>query len=105
MSVDDLLSGRLTGHALALAARALRQPRIAGLWTRDENGARSAAREAGQRLRDGRPRGLLDGVPIVVKEQLAVKGLPRRLGHELPGPSPMAADAALVARLREAGAL
>jgi aspartyl-tRNA(Asn)/glutamyl-tRNA(Gln) amidotransferase subunit A len=198
MPIDDLLSGRLSGHALALAARALRQPRIAALgaevvrrdfeiealwtllegdepiepdvvprqsrpprprgaqvelpeapvwalttraiarayregrttpealldqllaahdrlaqrqpllaclWTRDESGARAAARAAGQRLRDGQPRGLLDGVPLLVKEQIAVKGLPRRLGHELPGPSPMAADAALVARLREAGAL
>jgi aspartyl-tRNA(Asn)/glutamyl-tRNA(Gln) amidotransferase subunit A len=84
---------------------AARQPLLACLWTRDEAGARAASREASERLRANQARGLLDGVPIVVKEQIAVKGLPRRLGHELPGPSPMARDAALITRLREAGAL
>jgi aspartyl-tRNA(Asn)/glutamyl-tRNA(Gln) amidotransferase subunit A len=84
---------------------ATRQPLLSCLWTRDEMAARSAARASAQRYRDGRTRGPLDGVPVVVKEQIAVKGLPRRLGHELPGPSPMSTDATLVARLREAGAI
>jgi aspartyl-tRNA(Asn)/glutamyl-tRNA(Gln) amidotransferase subunit A len=84
---------------------ASRQPLLACLWTRDEAGARQAAREATQRLAAGQARGLLEGVPVVVKEQIAVKGLPRRLGHELPGPSPMNRDATLVTRLRESGAL
>lgn len=84
---------------------AQRQPLLACLWTRDEVGAREAARASAARFRAGKSLGPLDGVPVVVKEQLAVRGLPRRLGHELPGPQPVLADATLVARLREAGAL
>jgi len=71
----------------------------------DEHGARLAARAATERYAAGAPRSPLDGVPVVVKEQVAVRGLPRRLGHELPGPSPALADATLVARLRAAGAV
>lgn len=98
---EQLLEG-LLGSYDRLAQR---QPLLACLWTRDEQGARAAARASGERFRAGRPRGPLDGVPIVVKEEIAVKGLPRRLGHELPGPSPMPYDATLIARLRDAGAL
>jgi aspartyl-tRNA(Asn)/glutamyl-tRNA(Gln) amidotransferase subunit A len=84
---------------------AQRQPALACLWTRDELGAREAARQASQRYARGRPKGPLDGVPVLIKEQLAVRGLPRRLGHELPSPAPMQHDATLVAKLREAGAI
>jgi len=84
---------------------AQRQPLLGCLWTRDEVGAREAARASSQRYARGRPRGPLDGVPVLVKEELAVRGLPRRLGHELPSPAPMQHDATLVARLREAGAI
>lgn len=78
---------------------------LACLWTPDEVNAREAAAASGARYRAGQPLGPLDGVPIVVKEQIAVKGLPRRLGGELPGPTPSAQDAPLVARLRQAGAI
>jgi aspartyl-tRNA(Asn)/glutamyl-tRNA(Gln) amidotransferase subunit A len=81
------------------------KPWLACLWTADEVTAREAAAASGARYRAGQPLGPLDGVPIVVKEQIAVKGLPRRLGGELPGPSPRDQDAALVARLRQAGAI
>ncbi len=75
------------------------------LWTRDELGARAAAKASAVRYREQNPRGPLDGVPVLVKEQIAVAGLPCRLGGDLPGPSPMATDATLVARLRAAGAI
>ncbi len=84
---------------------AQRQPLLACLWTRDELGAREAARASSLRYARGTPKGPLDGVPVLIKEQLAVRGLPRRLGHELPSPAPMQHDASVVSRLREAGAI
>ncbi|WP_438041226.1 amidase [Sorangium sp. So ce128] len=53
----------------------------------------------------GRPRGLLDGVPLLVKDEFDVEGLPTTLGSPC-GPQPPAPrDAAVVARLRQAGAV
>lgn len=75
------------------------------VWTRDELGARAAARASAARYREQRPLGPLDGVPVLIKEQIAVAGLPCRMGGDLPGPSPMATDATMVARLRAAGAV
>ncbi len=97
---------RVLEHVFSEADRlAQRQPLLGCLWTRDEQGAREAARASSQRYARGRAKGPLDGIPILIKEQLAVRGLPRRLGHELPSPAPMQHDATLVARLREAGAI
>lgn len=97
---------RVLEHVFSEADRlAQRQPLLGCLWTRDELGAREAARASSQRYARGRPKGALDGVPVLIKEQIALRGLPRRLGHELPSPAPMQHDATLVARLREAGAI
>jgi aspartyl-tRNA(Asn)/glutamyl-tRNA(Gln) amidotransferase subunit A len=97
---------RVLEHVFSEADRlAQRQPLLSCLWTRDELGAREAARASSQRYDRGRPKGPLDGVPVLLKEELAVRGLPRRLGHELPSPAPMQHDATVVARLREAGAI
>lgn len=97
---------RVLAQVLSEADRlAQRQPLLACLWTRDELGAREAARASSQRYARGTAKGPLDGVPVLIKEQLAVRGLPRRLGHELPSPAPMQHDATVVARLREAGAI
>src|SRR4051812_7318792 len=54
-----------------------RQPLLRCLWTRDEAGARQAARASAERYKRGAPLGPLDGVPVLVKEQLAVRGLAR----------------------------
>jgi aspartyl-tRNA(Asn)/glutamyl-tRNA(Gln) amidotransferase subunit A len=65
--------------------------------------AEAAASDA--RWRSGAPRGVLDGVPVLVKEQTSVEGLPARAGSDLGDPSPAAKDATCVARLRAAGAI
>jgi aspartyl-tRNA(Asn)/glutamyl-tRNA(Gln) amidotransferase subunit A len=68
-----------------------------------------ALAEAGQRaaeLARGEWRGPLHGVAVGVKDLYDVAGLPTRCGsHVLDDAPPAAADAALVARLREAGAV
>jgi aspartyl-tRNA(Asn)/glutamyl-tRNA(Gln) amidotransferase subunit A len=100
-SPEELLE-RLLSEADRLAER---QPWLRCLWLRDERNARQAARGATERYRRGQPLGPLDGVPVVVTEQLAIAGLPRRLGHDLPHDLPMERDATVVARLRAEGAL
>ena len=64
----------------------------------DEDGARRAA----ARL-PSRPRGPLHGVPLAVKDLIDVAGLPTALGRSRGRVA--ARDAAIVARLREAGAI
>ncbi|MET0341681.1 MAG: amidase [Polyangiales bacterium] len=98
---EELLE-RLLIEADRLAER---QPWLRCLWIRDERNARAAARASGERYRRGRALGPLDGVPVVVKEQIAVAGMIRRLGHDQPEDAPAARDATVVARLRAEGAI
>ncbi len=67
--------------------------------------ALEAAAEATARWKAGRPRGPLDGVPFAVKEQTAVRGLPRRSGAPYSDASAQLDDATCVARLRALGAI
>jgi aspartyl-tRNA(Asn)/glutamyl-tRNA(Gln) amidotransferase subunit A len=101
LSPEQLLE-RVLVEADRLAER---QPWLRCLWMRDERGARAAARASSERYLRGQPLGALDGVPVLVTEQLAVAGLPRRLGNELPNDRPMERDASVVAKLRAEGAL
>ncbi len=71
----------------------------------DEEDLREQAAAATARLRAGKARGLLDGVPVAVKDELDVAGYRTRVGTIIYGNEPAGADAAVVARLREAGAL
>ena len=66
----------------------------------EEEAVASAAR-----LREGRPKGPLDGVPLVVKDNLAAAGLPATWGSRLFAEKPCERDELPVARLREAGAI
>jgi aspartyl-tRNA(Asn)/glutamyl-tRNA(Gln) amidotransferase subunit A len=65
----------------------------------------SEARAAAERWRAGRPRGPLDGVPVTVKDNIASAGVPTPLGTAAAELVPATADAPVVARLREAGAI
>ena len=67
--------------------------------------ALAEALESEKRWREGRPIGPLDGVPWAVKEQTAVRGLPRRGGTAFLDPSACAEDGTAVARVRAAGAI
>ncbi len=71
----------------------------------DEEDLREQAAAATARLRAGKARGLLDGVPVAVKDELDVAGYRTRVGTIIYGNEPAGADAAVVARLRAAGAL
>jgi Asp-tRNA(Asn)/Glu-tRNA(Gln) amidotransferase A subunit family amidase len=63
------------------------------------------ARASAQRFREGRSLGVLDGVPVAVKEEFDVVPYPTTVGTSFMGRSPAREDATAVARLRAAGAL
>ncbi len=71
----------------------------------DAAGARSAAAASAARWQAGQPLGPLDGVPLTIKDNMDMAGLPTRHGSTTTDPGAAAADAPAVARLRAAGAV
>ena len=63
------------------------------------------AKASGDRYARGESLGPLDGVPVAVKDELDVAGLPTTVGTSYFGKNPAQQDATAVARLRAAGAL
>lgn len=89
----------------ALARIAAANPRLHAFITVDAEGARRAAAESDARRAAGRARGPLEGVPVAVKDNLAVAGLPWTDGTRAHARRIAAADSAAVERLRAAGAV
>ena len=71
----------------------------------DEDGARAAARASQARWMKGEPQGLLDGLPLSVKDSLMVKGMPARYGSKTTSADPVAEDTSTVASARRHGAV
>ncbi len=69
----------------------------------DHAGAYKAAEEAAINFSRGNPKGPLDGIPVVVKDNIDVAGLPTTCGLGLTRNADK--DAEVVARLRKAGAV
>ncbi len=67
--------------------------------------AAAGARRSAERRAAGAPLSLIDGLPIVVKDNLAVRGLPTTWGSRLYEERVAAHDELPVAKLREAGAV
>lgn len=67
--------------------------------------AEDEARASAERIRAGTPRGPLDGIPIAVKDNLGVAGLPVTWGSRAFASRLCDADELPVRRLREAGAI
>ncbi len=102
-----LAAGRTTARALAdaaLAGIAARDRGVRAFVTVDAAGARAAAVASDARRAAGRVIGPLDGIPVAVKDNIAVAGLPRHGGTGA-FPDPVPADATVTARLRAAGAV
>jgi len=88
-----------------LAHVALWEPHIKALYAFEPEGARAAAKASTERWQNGEPTGLLDGVPVTIKDNIATKGVPVPLGAASTKLVPSAVDAPPAARLREAGAV
>ncbi|WP_315835430.1 amidase [Bradyrhizobium prioriisuperbiae] len=80
-------------------------PLINAVVTVDRDGAHAAAAASTARHRAGKPLSRLDGVPITVKDNIAVKGMRATWGSRLYADHVPAADELAVARLRMAGAV
>ena len=85
----------------AAAARGTLNPFVALL----EDRAMADAREAEQAVRDGRKLGPLHGIPVSIKDQVDVGGAVTTHGSAIFAGNLAAADDAVVARLRAAGAI
>jgi len=71
----------------------------------DRDGALKAAQASEARWQKGEPVGLVDGIGATVKDNIWLKDFPNRRGSLTSDPAPMKADAPVVARLKEAGAV
>jgi aspartyl-tRNA(Asn)/glutamyl-tRNA(Gln) amidotransferase subunit A len=99
-------SEELTRRAL-LGARELatRSPSHGPLLEYDDERALAAAKDSDQRILAGRSRSPLEGVPVAIKEEIDVAGLPTRVGTGWMPRTPAATDSVPVRRLRDAGAV
>jgi Asp-tRNA(Asn)/Glu-tRNA(Gln) amidotransferase A subunit family amidase len=93
-------------RALDLArALASRTPSVGPILDYADAQAIEDAEAATARWKNGTPKGPLDGVPFAVKEQMAVKGMPRCSGTAYLDRTPRDEDGTAIARLRAAGAI
>jgi len=102
----QLRLGRITCATLAREAldRASSHAELGAFAAIDEASVLSAAVRCDDELVAGHDRGLLHGIPIGVKDNIDVAGLPTRAGSDAYNQQPTS-DAAAVANLRRAGAL
>jgi aspartyl-tRNA(Asn)/glutamyl-tRNA(Gln) amidotransferase subunit A len=112
LSAVDLIAGFRTRQFSpsevledVLAHIAAWEPHIRALYAFDPEGARATAKASTERWHKGEPIGLLDGVPVTIKDNIATKGVPVPLGAATTAPAPAPADSPPAARLREAGAV
>lgn len=71
----------------------------------DHEGARAAARESETRWRAGKPKGLVDGLPVTMKDLTRVRGMPAREGTLISNPSPCTEDGPPARTMRDAGGI
>ncbi len=81
------------------------EPLLHATYAFDPEGALAQARASEARWLKGQPMGRLDGVPTLLKENIATKGVPMPVGSAATDLVPMTEDAPPAARLREAGAV
>jgi aspartyl-tRNA(Asn)/glutamyl-tRNA(Gln) amidotransferase subunit A len=89
----------------ALATIAVTEPHVHALLHVDPAGALATARGLDRRRALGRPDGPLTGTPLVVKDNILVRGMPTSCGSAALPVTRATRDATLVHRLRHAGAV
>ena len=120
MPLRPQVSETIVGHAEALRAGRTtcietvksclmrldaREPMLRAWVVTDPHGALEQAQALDAELANGQDRGPMLGVPVGVKDIIDVQGLPTAAGSTLWADRVPSADAPIVARLREAGAI
>jgi aspartyl-tRNA(Asn)/glutamyl-tRNA(Gln) amidotransferase subunit A len=90
---------------VVLERHAATHPQLNASVLVDEAGARDAAAQSAERWRRGKPLSRLDGVPVTVKDNIPVRGLPCSWGSLLFADRIATGDDIAVERLRAAGAV
>ena len=90
---------------VVLARHAATHPQLNASVLVYEAGARNAAAQSAERWRRGKPLSRLDGVPVTVKDNIPVRGLPCSWGSLLFADRIATGDDIAVERLRAAGAV
>jgi aspartyl-tRNA(Asn)/glutamyl-tRNA(Gln) amidotransferase subunit A len=107
--ISDLIRTRDVSPVEVLDASLARidevEPKLCAFITVTAAAARAAAIEAEAEIGRGEWRGPLHGVPLGLKDNIAVKGEPCRAGSRVIGDEPAPEDSAVVAGLHEAGAI
>lgn len=81
------------------------EPHISALYAYDPESARAQAKASTERWMQGAPQGMLDGIPVTLKELIATRGQPVPLGTAAVELIPSETDAPIAARMREDGAV
>jgi aspartyl-tRNA(Asn)/glutamyl-tRNA(Gln) amidotransferase subunit A len=81
------------------------EPHVAALYAYDPESARAQAKASTERWLRDVPQGMLDGIPVTLKELIATKGQPVPLGTAAVELVPAEADAPVAARMKEDGAV
>ena len=106
-AAQRLCAGSLTSEQLVTAylAQARAKPQLNAFITLDEAGALQAARAADATRRRGGPCKPLGGLPVVIKDNIQVRGLAATAGTPALKGFVASEDAPVVAKLRAAGAV
>lgn len=81
------------------------KPPLCAVTQSDEETARKMARESTERFAKGSPLSFLDGVPILIKEELNCAPYHTRCGTTFVGENPVIHDCTLAYKLKQAGAI
>ena len=81
------------------------EPHLRATYALDAEAALEQAQASEARWQRGEPLGAIDGVPSMIKENIATRGTPLPLGTAATVLAPAARDAPPAARMREAGAV
>ncbi|CDZ25960.1 amidase [Neorhizobium galegae] len=81
------------------------EPHVQALYLYDPESARAQAAASTDRWMKGATLGVLDGIPVTLKELIATRGQPVPLGTAAVELVPAAEDAPIAARMREDGAV
>ncbi|MDC1142584.1 Asp-tRNA(Asn)/Glu-tRNA(Gln) amidotransferase subunit GatA [Planctomycetota bacterium] len=91
--------------ALTLDHARATEPNIGAFITLDSDGAMARAREIDNAIADGQNVGPLAGIPLAIKDNIHVEGLPTTCASKMLGDFVAVRDATVTKRLKEAGAV